>query len=176
MSARRSMKRNTRISPRGHRCKYLLEGLETRVLFNTIITDTDPLTITPPTQTLEYKDARGQNVRITVHGDVSAVGAKSEAAHFPADRQGPAARAGRHVPEADRTVRRARDQELPVRTERQRLDTARVVTEEVLRLSRVRVPEPDRRIGATRGEPAAVGTVGDRKDVAAVPGQYRTST
>src|SRR6266700_2785587 len=81
MSARRrSTKHSTLInSPinsrrRGHTYlnKYLLEGLETRVLFNTIITDTDPLTITPPTQTLEYKDARGQNVRITVHGDVSA--------------------------------------------------------------------------------------------------------
>src|SRR5205809_6148859 len=75
MSARRSMKRNAMISHparRGRRSKYLLEGLETRVLFNTIITDTDPLTPTPATQVLEYKDARDQNVRITVHGDVSA--------------------------------------------------------------------------------------------------------
>src|SRR5438128_10002190 len=69
MSARRS-KFNTKANQR--RGKKMIEKLETRVLFNTIITDTDPLTITPPTQTLEYKDARGQNVRITVHGDVSA--------------------------------------------------------------------------------------------------------
>src|SRR5690349_12584849 len=77
MSARRSMKRNPKSSPsargaRRSKSKYLLEGLETRVLFNTVITDTDPLTPTPADAVFEYKDARGQNVRIKVHGDVSA--------------------------------------------------------------------------------------------------------
>src|SRR5205085_6308277 len=56
----------------GKQAKYLLQGLESRILFNTIVTDTDPLTATPPTATLEYKDARDHTVRITVHGDVSA--------------------------------------------------------------------------------------------------------
>src|SRR5438874_10980543 len=76
MSARRRTQLSTSNTSRRRgirgKSKYLLEGLETRVLFNTIVTDTDPLTLTPATQTLEYKDARGQNVRITVHGDVSA--------------------------------------------------------------------------------------------------------
>jgi hypothetical protein len=77
MSARRT-KRNT---PARHTVarrpvknvgKRMLEQLETRLLFNTIITDSDPLTATPATETLEYKDARGNAVRIVVHGDVSA--------------------------------------------------------------------------------------------------------
>jgi hypothetical protein len=50
----------------------VVERLETRVLFNTIITDTDPLTPAQPTEIFEYKDLKGQNVRVVVHGDVSA--------------------------------------------------------------------------------------------------------
>src|SRR4051794_21171445 len=69
MSARRS-KFNTKANLR--RGKKMIEKLETRVLFNTIITDTNPLTSAPATQSLEYKDAKGVTVRITVHGDVSA--------------------------------------------------------------------------------------------------------
>lgn len=51
---------------------YAVEELETRRLFNTIITDTNPLTATPATKSFEYKDAHGVTVRVTVHGDVSA--------------------------------------------------------------------------------------------------------
>ncbi len=62
--------------PLSRRASSLLRGvverLETRVLFNTIITDTDPLTAAQPTEIFEYKDLKGQAVRVVVHGDVSA--------------------------------------------------------------------------------------------------------
>src|SRR4051794_35608958 len=57
---------------RAPRRRNLLEGLEQRLLLTTVITDTDPLTPTPPTQQFEYKDAKGTAVRVVVHGDVSA--------------------------------------------------------------------------------------------------------
>jgi hypothetical protein len=50
----------------------LIEPLEGRLLFNTVITDTDPLTATPATVSFTYKDLAGQSVRVTVHGDVTA--------------------------------------------------------------------------------------------------------
>ena len=70
--SRRRLKTNTHArTPRG---KRLIERLETRILFNTIITDTDPLTATPATQTFEFKGgtASGVAYRVVVHGDVSA--------------------------------------------------------------------------------------------------------
>ena len=80
MSRRRS-KFNTQVNiTRGKRSgkrllgKRLIEQLETRLLFNTIITDTDPLTPTPATQTFEFKGgtASPATYRVVVHGDVSA--------------------------------------------------------------------------------------------------------
>jgi hypothetical protein len=70
MSARRS-RINTKTRTRG-KTRRMIEHLETRLLFNTIITDTNALTPTPDTVNLEYKDAKGVTVRIVVHGDVSA--------------------------------------------------------------------------------------------------------
>src|SRR2546421_12638207 len=70
MSARRPKLNTKAILHRGS--QRMIEQLESRWLFNTIITDTDPLTPTPATVTLEYKDARDHTVRIVVHGDVSA--------------------------------------------------------------------------------------------------------
>ena len=64
MFARRSKSRTMRHLHRGTR--QVIEHLESRWLFNTIITDTNPLTPTPATQTLEYKDAKGVTVRIVV--------------------------------------------------------------------------------------------------------------
>lgn len=55
-----------------HGGSNLIEALEQRTLFNTVITDTDPLTSTPATVTFEYKDGRDNPVRVVVHGDVSA--------------------------------------------------------------------------------------------------------
>ncbi len=76
MSRRRS-KLNTKAHfPRGKKLldKRLIERLETRLLFNTIITDTDPLTATPATQTFEFKGGTttAETFRVVVHGDVSA--------------------------------------------------------------------------------------------------------
>lgn len=68
MSARRSLMNTKARFPRGNK----LETLETRLLFNTIITDTNPLTSTPATERLDYKDLKGNVVSIVVHGDVSA--------------------------------------------------------------------------------------------------------
>src|SRR5439155_25582169 len=70
MSARRSKINTKALLQRGS--SEMIEQLESRWLFNTIITDTNPLTATPATRTLEFKDARDVTVRIVVHGDVSA--------------------------------------------------------------------------------------------------------
>jgi hypothetical protein len=72
MSARRTQRntRNSATSKKRH--GRLLEGLESRILFNTIITDNDPLTLAPATDSFEYKDFSGGTVRVIVHGDVSA--------------------------------------------------------------------------------------------------------
>jgi len=52
--------------------KAVVETLERRTLFDTIITDSDPGTVTPNDEILEYKDHTGGLTRIHVHGDVSA--------------------------------------------------------------------------------------------------------
>ena len=48
------------------------ESLEDRCLFNTVITDTDPLTAAPNSFTFEYKDFENDAVRVTVSGNVQA--------------------------------------------------------------------------------------------------------
>src|SRR5947208_462311 len=57
---------------RRRRDRSLCDELETRILFNILSLDTDPLTATPENLTFEYKDARGQNVRISMQGDITA--------------------------------------------------------------------------------------------------------
>lgn len=63
---------NTNSTVVRHAVADVIERLESRTLLTTIVTDTNPLTATPATQQFEYKDARGQTVRVVVHGDVSA--------------------------------------------------------------------------------------------------------
>ena len=57
MSVRRSKGRSKRTN---RRSRYIAELLEPRRLFNTIITDTDPLT-PQPTISFEYKDFKGND-------------------------------------------------------------------------------------------------------------------
>lgn len=63
----------TRTLSKLHRCgKTVVEAMEARLLMTTVITDTNPLTATPAEVTFEYKDLKGDAVRVVVFGDVSA--------------------------------------------------------------------------------------------------------